>query len=74
MMIPLMTSLTIMFLGFGLSGTCSFSFSENSVGCVSGQFSFSQVMGIFSCSQVIGIFSFSQVNAIFLFSRVNGIF
>ena len=33
--------------GSGLSGTCNFSFSENSVGRVSGLVSFSRVIGIF---------------------------
>ena len=38
--------------GSGLSGTCPFSFSENSVGRVSGLFSFSLVNGIFSSCRV----------------------
>ena len=39
--------------GSGLSGTCPFSFSENSVGRVSGIFSFSRVNGIFSFGRVV---------------------
>ena len=39
--------------GFGLSFTCSFSFSENSVGCFSELYLFSRVNGIFSVSRVI---------------------
>ena len=60
--------------GSGLSGTCLFSFSENSVGYVSGLFLFSRVIVIFSFSRVIVIFSFSRVNGIFSFSRVIGIY
>ena len=60
-----MTSLTMLFYdksddGGSRSGTfgkCYFSYSENSVGRVSGIFSFSQVIVIFSFSRVSGIFS-----------------
>ena len=51
--------------GSGLSGTCPFSFSENSVCRVSGIFLFSRVIGILSFSQVNGIFSFGPVIWIF---------